>query len=40
MAPDNVYSTTPVRLKHMQQEEEEDRGAVMYSYGMDGTYVI
>ena len=40
MAPEGLYGITPMRLRHMEQEEEEERDAVMYTYGIDGTYGI
>ena len=40
MAPEGLYGITPMRLRHMEEEEEEERDAVRHSYGMDGIYGI
>ena len=40
MAPECLYGITRMRLRHMEQEEEEERSTVRHSYGMDGIYGI
>ena len=40
MTPEGLHSITPMRLRHMQEDKEEERSIVMYSYGMDGKYGI
>ena len=40
MAPEYLYGITPMRLRHMGEEEEEERNDVLDSYGMDGIYGI